>query len=211
LLLRYLIYNCDDPKTYISLALTCRYAAELTRYYTPMKMREFCKEVKWGNKNYVVGEGILYVLPNGRVLKSEHLSCETGYQESYKFTAYYDVKNDTLITDDEDCTAIYEREICSFLNDKEYNIEDRFLAIEYRTGENAHKYTLNCSMCCYCQQYHIFHGYIRNIGRHFMISSYCGLNLKYLSGKQAHEHNKRRKVVHAVIEYAKKMKEENDG
>jgi len=45
LLLRYLIYNCDDPKTYISLALTCKYASELARYYAPMKMREFSRSL----------------------------------------------------------------------------------------------------------------------------------------------------------------------
>ena len=208
LLLRYLIYNCDDAKTYIALALTCKYAAELARYYAPMKMREFCKEVKWGGDDLVGGKGTLYVLPNGRILRSKYSSCETAYQLPYTLTEYYDVKNNNVVAEEEESVSIYEKEIYYFLNNKEYSIENNFLSIEYKTGEKAHNYILNCSKCCYCCQYHIFYGYMRILDIHFIISSYCGLKLKYLCGQHAHEHEKRRKVVHAVIEYAKKMKEE---
>src|SRR5436309_1525543 len=80
-LLRYLIYNCDDPKTYISLALTCKYAAELAKYYAPMKTREFCRNID--------GK---YVLPNGRVIKEIN---EKYLGESYEM--HYDIKNNISI------------------------------------------------------------------------------------------------------------------
>ena len=41
LLLKYLVYKCKNAKTYRALALTCKYAAELSKYYGPMKRKEF--------------------------------------------------------------------------------------------------------------------------------------------------------------------------
>ena len=148
----------------------------------------------------------------GRILRSESLRSEIQHLphfQSYKTAEYHDVKNNRIFFIEDDCEAeIFDNTIDYFINNKKYTIEDNFLSIEYKTGDNAHKYELNSSRCSYCQQYHIFYGYIRNVGKHFTISSYCGLKLKYLYGYSAQEHEKRRKVVHAVIEYAKKMKEE---
>lgn len=204
LLLSYLVYNCEDAKTYFNLALTCKYTAELVKYYKPMKMKQFCKQVKWGDKNLVGGEGILYILPNGRVLKSE--SCAIGFQEAYKSTDYYDVNNNTVIFDDEETANFYANEMSYFLNNKQYRIDNNSLMIDYKTGKNTNKYELSCLKCCYCNQYHSFLGYLRNAGKYFNISSYCGLPLKYFSANRFLAHEKRRKIVHAVIQYSKKLK-----
>ena len=39
LLLKYLVYKCKNAKTYAALGLTCKYAAELAKYYAPMKRK----------------------------------------------------------------------------------------------------------------------------------------------------------------------------
>ena len=66
LLLQYLAWKCKNPKTYLALSLVNRYAYEMAKYYTPMKRKEFCKEISY-SLNYL--DKKLYVLPNGRVLK----------------------------------------------------------------------------------------------------------------------------------------------
>ena len=93
LLLKYLIYICDDPNTYLSLSLVNKYCAELAKYYSPMKMKEFCKEIKWKfTRAFLEESGIAYVLPNGRILKTGKISGENllpYYPLSYKKESTY--------------------------------------------------------------------------------------------------------------------------
>ena len=192
-LLRYLVYNCDDPKSYISLALTCKYAAELTRYYSPMKMRVFCKNIK----THEICE--LSVLPNGRILKEKYFATFLPHLICYNVRDNYRVSYDMH---ESDISSVLEGRISSyFFNDIHYTVEKTRLIFK--------KYPLYLQMRK-CKKRGNFHkGYLNNskysISTSY-VSSYCGLGLRvYRNYLQYLIHKRRRKVVRAVIEYSQKL------
>ena len=207
LLLRYLIYNCDDPKTYISLALTCKYASELARYYAPMKMREFCREIIRPDI-YLLEKLTIYVLPNGKVLKVIGDMCEI----------YYNIRNKTMSCINKQDTELPLRKYEMLYSTSayvykniEYSISDEYMTMEIISGKYTNKYKVRSDRKCnYCNCFHDFWVRNRSNWKIFYLSSYCGMNLTYYTPKKYSQHHWRRRIVHAVIEYAKKMKEEND-
>src|SRR3989304_9748679 len=63
LLLRYLVWSCDDPATFLALAQVNRYCAELAREHRGMKKVQFSRKVSFTTttrKHLSVN-----VLPNG--------------------------------------------------------------------------------------------------------------------------------------------------
>ena len=207
LLLEYLIYKCNHPKTYGSLSLTCKYAFGLSKYYAAMKREQFCKKVTDHDfKEFNdLNETIYYVLPNGRILKS--ISYDNGPNEFDIISTNFDVSNNTSIE------CIEERqygETTTRYNSYHYE----YL---YKLRENSYKIYivlhlqisdlyLECIKCKYCKGYHTFRFYVsRNLRvKDFYLSSYCGLNLKYyLTRYSFSQHKKRRKIINSLIEYSK--------
>jgi len=198
-LLRYLIYNCDDPKTYMSLAFTCKYAAELAKYYAPMKMREFCRVIK----SREICE--LSVLPNGRIVKEKYFATFLPHLICYNIRDNYRLSYDIH---ESDISSVFQENVSSyFFNDIHYVVKTTRLVF----SKNYSLY-LQMRKCKKCGNFH--KGYLNN-KKYSMstsyVSSYCGLSLKvYRDYLQYLAHKKRRKVVRAVIKYAKKMKGENE-
>ena len=217
LLLRYLVYSCDDSKTYIALSLVNRYCAELAKYYSPLKMREFCKEIKW---KFTRGEGEIgtaYVLPNGRILKMGTILGKDereNYPSSYsKIAIHFDIKNSTSAYISEDYISenlryyvdINGKHCEYFYNNKLYSIEDNYFTIKFVAGPKAGKCEFSCKRCRHCKHFHDF-TVIIDIYKFYNIFRHCGVkSAKYLYYDVKH-HLKRRKVIHAVIQYARNIK-----
>jgi hypothetical protein len=208
LLLKYLVYTCKNAKTYSSLSLVNKYCNEHTKYYSPMKMKQFCKEVRfnisWLNK-------ILYVLPNGRILKthsSELLDPHSA--EIHTREKFFDKKSDTCIEiDDYDIERVYyvtfqKFHVEYFFHNRYYSIDSDLIKIKNIVKSKG----IEAQKCIFCNCYHMFmlYGFDR-YRPFFFLSSYCGLNLRYYMTEHSHQvHFRRLKVVKSVIEYAKRLK-----
>ena len=215
LLLKNLIYICDDSNTYLSLSLVNKYCEELTKYYSPMKMREFCKEIKWKLVYVVSGEtGTAYVLPNGRVLKSIVIKGEDtqlDYPLDYfHCTNIFDIKNYmSIYISESNLRGYYVDNIRKhyeyFYNGKLYSSEDKHFTIKFVIGPKAGKCEFSSRRCCHCKKFHDF-TVIIDTYKFFSIFRHCGLKtVKYLYYNVG-DHLKRRKVIHAVIQYARNIR-----
>lgn len=203
LLLKYLIYKCKIPKTYHSLALTYKYAAELAKYYSPMKRKEFCKKLK---TSYDMGMTENYVLPNGRVLKSVSDDLSLFLCCQITTTIIFDVLNNTSFRVVDYYESGYIAEYNSYHFEYINKNKSKSLAFyKYQIRFRVSDLYLECTICPYCNNYHTFTFYTtRNYKTlQFYLSSFCGLNLKYLTPTEYRDHNKRRRVINSVILYSK--------
>lgn len=66
-LLRFLVYKCNDPTAFLSLALTCKYTAGLCKFYSPTKKGQFSQKfTKWYYSGSNVARYVkVLLLPNG--------------------------------------------------------------------------------------------------------------------------------------------------
>ena len=226
-LLRYLIYNCDDAKTYISLALTCKYASELVKYYSPMKMREFSRKI---DNNYSMGTTSHYILPNGRILKSKDEALDLIRSVIVETSTFFDIKNNTSFEVQECSENLYEPNYFDYhieylfhidSSNKEQSLSHLTTLYKHYVIHRTYMYIRNkslhleCERCPYCNAYHTFrfNTVVNGLSKEFYLSSYCGMKLKYYITNYFRDsffiHNKRRTVVHAIIEYAKKLKNDH--
>jgi hypothetical protein len=213
LLLRYLVYNCDTPGTYISLSLVNKYCAKLTKYYSPMKRTEFCKEIKWELAHGRGEISTVYMLPNGQILK--HVSIFGA--NNTKSTTYFDIKTFTSVYVSErktsPCYYLDNDNLkhCEyFYNNKLYSVEDNYVSIKFVTGPKAKavRHEFSSERCRHCKHFHDF-TVILDRYKYFNIFRHCGSkSVKYLYFN-VKPHLKRRKVIHAVIQYARNMKSDS--
>ena len=179
-LLRYLVYNCDDAKMYMSLALTCKYASQLAKYYAPMKMREFCKNIK----THEICE--LSVLPNGRILKEKYFATFLPHLICYNIRDNYRVSYEMYETD---ILSIFQGHVSAyFFSDIHYLFEEYVSSLnDIHHAVKKTRLIFNKSYTLYlqmrkCQKCGNFHkGYLNN-KKYSMstsyVSSYCGLSLR---------------------------------
>lgn len=208
LLLKYLIYKCNNPKTYFSLSLVNKYCRELTKYYSPMKMRAFCKEINWELTHGSQQTGIAYVLPNGRVLKSVVKDFPLS---NCKTTQCFDIKTSTSVYISESnlsfsyCVDIIGTHYEYFYNNKLYSIEKNYFSIKFVTGPKAGKREFSSQRCGHCKQFHDFTVIVDSCN-YYNIFRHCGLKSAKYFYYNVKPHLNRRKVIHAVIKYAKNLK-----
>ena len=211
LLLQYLVWKCKNAKTYLALSLVNRYTYEMMKYYCPMKKKEFCKEIHYC-KNYLYGK--LYILPNGRVLKCSSTTLVDPHSaEIDERNKYFDIRNNTYIETYTNDSTYYNLKIRDynryeyFFHSRYYIISPSSIKIKY-ISENRYRYNLEGQRCLFCKQFHSFMiSNPHNNMQFFLLSSYCGMKLRYYYTLQSYEeHYKRSKVVAAVIKYANEDK-----
>ena len=206
LLLQYLAWKCKNGRTYLALSLVNRYAYEMTKYYTPMKRREFCREISY-SINYLYKK--LYVLPNRRILKSSSTELiDVHSAEIDECNKYFDIINNTCVEIHTNDSTYYNLKIHDynhyeyFFHKRYYIISPSSLKIKYISENRYYRYLLEGQRCLFCKG---FHNFMLNHGtQFFLLSSYCGMKLRYYYTLQSYqEHYKRSKVIAAVIKYAK--------
>jgi hypothetical protein len=204
LLLQYLVYNCKNVKTFGCLSLTCKYGFEMTKYYTAMKRKQFCKKLK---RKYSLGGVTYYILPNGKVLKSISSELNLSLADVITTTTIFDINNDTSF-------RVVDYHESGYL--AEYNAHH----MEFRYEKKSYTMYadqiyiiildlhLECAKCKYCHLYHTFRFHTIRKSRNFQfyLSSYCGLKLNfYLTDKAFQKHKKRKDVIRSLIEYLKNL------
>lgn len=201
LILQYLLYNCKSAKTYGALALTCKYAREIAKYYAPMKRKEFCRKLK---KGYSLGGITYYVLPNGRVLKSVSSDIDLSLADVITTTTLFDVVNNTSFQVIDYSESGYLPEYNP--HHLEYRYENKSCSItSSQIFVRIFDFNLECIRCEYCNFFHTFHfSTVRNLQiKEFYLSCHCGLPLKYyLTTTSFFKHEKRRRIINSIILYA---------
>jgi len=94
-----------------------------------------------------------------------------------------------------------------FKNDRLYIAVKTAIAISiYKNSDFYSRFM--CGRCEYCKLCHHFEFRKREGDVVYYFSSYCGMRFRlYKSDREYQIHRKRRKVIRAIIKYAKKMKE----
>lgn len=209
--LQYLAWKCKNPKTYLALSLVNRYAYEMTKYYSVMKRKEFCREIIY-SINYLYKK--LYVLPNGRVLKCSCTALVDVHSAQVdECDKYFDLRNNTYIETHTDDSTYYNLKLHDYVHyeylfhNRYYIIAPHSIKIKYIT-EKRYDYRLEGQRCQICKG---FHSFMLSNPHHniqfFLLSSYCGMKLRYYSTlKSYEEHFKRSKVISSVIKYSREIK-----
>ena len=131
----------------------------MTKYYTPMKRKEFCKEVSYFI-NYLYKK--LYVLPNGRVFKySSTELVDVISAQVNECKNYFDIRDNTYVEThtDESTYYILKRHDYNhyeyFYNTRYYIISPHSMKIKYISG-NRDRYDLEGQRCGLCNAFHSF-------------------------------------------------------
>ena len=211
LLLQYLAWKCKDAKTYFALSLVNKYSYGMTKYYSPMKRKEFCKEIEY-SINYLYKK--LYVLPNGRVLQcSSTALVDVHSVEVNECDKYFNVTNNTSVQTNTDDSTYYilkrndYKHWEYFYHTRYYIVSPHYIEIKY-ISEKRYRYRLDGQRCDFCKGFHSFMlTNPHNNTQLFLLSSYCGLKLRYYyTLKSYEEHYKRTKVISSVIKYARQIR-----
>ena len=95
-----------------------------------------------------------------------------------------------------------------FYHTRYYIISSHSIKIKYISKERTYCYRLDGQRCDFCKGFHSF--MLTNPHKNtqlFLLSSYCGLKLRYYyTLKSYEEHYKRTKVIQSLIKYARQIR-----
>lgn len=203
-LLRGVCYFIDDSATYRCFALVSAYCAQLAHEYAPMKKMEFCRHVAQDSP-MLMGYNVIHLLPNFRY--HGHFQCYNSTGECM-YCDMYD--NGKRVWRWNSQTQVVERFVFTFiaiyhlLGKVDVLVSDQELSFQ-RDG----KLGVVSNRCALCSRFHMFYTFGRRRILCLWKSCISTVKLQMMTLLYGSPILLRKgAIAKAVIEYAKRIKED---
>lgn len=194
-----IVYYTNDHKTFFNIALVCKDFAQICKEYSPMKMNEYRRKIKF---TYIDKTG--YYLPNGLrhdiIFREEDGIdyCRVFYKGVYSIFNY------------KYCSKNHGKYVEIYKNDNkfyEYFLNNNNLSIS--VNDKSLITILHMESCLLCNHYHDFNISTPDAGDYYHIYFDCLTKKFHVNTKEKYISHmqrriiKRNKIIRKVIDYSK--------